>query len=58
MRCWRTLPGCRQHLRETGNGRLARNLIEGAILSHSRRIAKDPNASLDLLEKDDFTLTE
>ena len=47
-----------KHLRETGNGRLARNLIEGAILSHSRRIAKDPNASLDLLEKDDFTLTE
>ena len=34
-----------KHLRETGNGRLARNLIEGAILSHSRRIAKDPNAS-------------
>ena len=47
-----------KHLRETGNGRLARNLIEGAILSHSRRIAKDANASLDLLEKDDFTLTE
>ena len=47
-----------KHLRETGNGRLARNLIEGAILSHSRRIAKDPQASLDLLEKDDFTLTE
>lgn len=47
-----------KHLRETGNGRLARNLIESAILSHSRRIAKDPGASLDLLEKDDFTLAE
>lgn len=47
-----------KHLRETGNGRLARNLIESAILSHSRRIAKDLNASLDLLERDDFTLEE
>ena len=47
-----------KHLRETGNGRLARNLIESAILSHSRRIAKDPNASLDLLERDDFILED
>ncbi len=44
--------------RESGNGRLARNVIESAILAQSRRVLDQPNAPLDLLEKCDFDLFE
>ncbi len=44
--------------RESGNGRLARNIIESAILAHSRRILDQPDAPLDLLDKIDFDLFE
>ncbi len=44
--------------RESGNGRLARNVIESAILAQSRRVLDQPNAALDLLEKCDFDLFE
>ncbi len=44
--------------RESGNGRLARNVIESAILAQSRRVLDQPEASLDLLEKGDFDLFE
>ena len=42
--------------RSSGNGRLARNVIESAILAQSRRVLDDPNAQLDLLQKCDFDL--
>lgn len=44
--------------RESGNGRLARNVVEKAILDQSKRILKEPGAPLDLLEKRDFDLFE
>lgn len=44
--------------RTSGNGRLARNVIESAILAQSRRVLEQPNAALDLLEKCDFDLFE
>ena len=44
--------------RESGNGRLARNVIERAILAQSRRMIVQPGAALDLLEKEDFDLFE
>ena len=44
--------------RESGNGRLARNVIESAILAQSRRVLDQPKAPLDLLEKRDFDLFE
>ena len=44
--------------RSSGNGRLARNVIESAILAQSRRILDHPEAELDLLEKCDFDLFE
>ena len=44
--------------RESGNGRLARNVIESAILAQSRRVLDQPEAPLDLLEKRDFDLFE
>jgi SpoVK/Ycf46/Vps4 family AAA+-type ATPase len=42
---------------EAGNGRLARNLVEEAILKQSARVSADPQADLSLLEKDDFDYT-
>ena len=44
--------------RSSGNGRLARNVIESAILAQSRRVLDQPAAALDLLEKCDFDLFE
>ena len=44
--------------RSSGNGRLARNVIESAILVQSRRVLDQPDAQLDLLQKCDFDLFE
>ena len=44
--------------RDAGNGRLARNKIEEAILAQSRRVAKDPAADLSLLTPEDFDLSD
>ena len=44
--------------RSSGNGRLARNVIESAILAQSRRVLDQSDAALDLLEKCDFDLFE
>ena len=41
-----------------GNGRLARNKLEQAILNQSRRLVAEPNAPLDLLLWTDFELEE
>lgn len=41
---------------DSGNGRLARNLIEAAILNQSQRIAKDNTQDLELLTVEDFEL--
>lgn len=43
---------------DSGNGRLARNLIESAILNQSQRIAKDSTQDLELLTAEDFGLLE
>lgn len=43
---------------DSGNGRLARNMIEKAILRQSQRIAKDSNQDLEMLILDDFGLAE
>ena len=43
---------------DSGNGRLARNLIESAILKQSQRIAKDRTLDLELLTADDFGFTK
>ena len=43
---------------DSGNGRLARNLIESAILNQSQRIAKDGTQDLELLTAEDFGLLE
>jgi len=40
----------------SGNGRLARNLVEDAILQQSRRCLEDENAEIDLLKLEDFDL--
>ena len=40
----------------SGNGRLARNVVEKAILNQSGRILKHPQARLDLLIQEDFDL--
>ncbi len=39
-----------------GNGRLARNTLEKAILNQGRRLSSDPNAPLEILIRADFTL--
>lgn len=39
-----------------GNGRLARNTIEEAILRQSERLLKEENADMDLLKKEDFSI--
>lgn len=38
-----------------GNGRLARNIVEEAILRQSERLLKEENADMDLLKMEDFT---
>ncbi len=39
-----------------GNGRMARNALEKAILNQSKRLIADPNASLELLLPGDFEM--
>ncbi|WP_367925816.1 AAA family ATPase [uncultured Ruthenibacterium sp.] len=46
------------HAREAGNGRLARNKVEEAILTQSRRVAKDLSADLSVLLLEDFDLED
>ncbi|MEG2931318.1 MAG: AAA family ATPase, partial [Ruthenibacterium sp.] len=46
------------HAQSAGNGRLARNKIEEAILNQSKRLAKEPNADLSLLMTQDFVLDD
>lgn len=38
-----------------GNGRLARNIVEEAILKQSERLLKEETADMDLLKMEDFT---
>ncbi len=40
--------------KDSGNGRLVRNIIERAILNQSQRIIKNPNDNLELLIPEDF----
>ena len=66
---YRLEEGCDKPLREyyalrqaqdaakAGNGRLARNTLEAAILNQSRRLAGQPQAPLDLLLREDFELS-
>lgn len=42
----------------SGNGRLARNLVEDAILNQSKRLLENPNAQMNVLERVDFNLGE
>lgn len=42
---------------EAGNGRLARNVVEDAILRQSERLIKDPDADMSTLYHDDFDFT-
>lgn len=44
--------------RDAGNGRLARNKVEQAILNQSKRLAAQPEAELSLLLPEDFSLTD
>ncbi len=44
------------HADTAGNGRLARNTLEKAILNQSKRLSADPDAPLDLLCDGDFEL--
>ena len=43
---------------DAGNGRLARNKIEEAILNQSRRLVAEPDADLSLLTSQDFDLND
>ena len=45
-----------QSAERSGNGRLARNVVEKAILKQSRRILEHPEAALDQLLREDFDL--
>ncbi len=42
--------------RDAGNGRLARNLVEQAVLNQSKRLARAPEGDLSLLLPEDFDL--
>ena len=42
----------------SGNGRLARNLVEDAILRQSKRLLDHPEAEMNLLIREDFNLGE
>lgn len=44
--------------RDAGNGRLARNKVEQAILNQSKRLAAQPEADLSRLLPEDFDLTD
>ncbi|MDR1284773.1 MAG: AAA family ATPase [Campylobacteraceae bacterium] len=43
---------------DSGNGRLVRNVIEGAILQQSKRLLKDKNASMNILSAKDFNFED
>ncbi|MCR5728591.1 MAG: AAA family ATPase [Lachnospiraceae bacterium] len=43
---------------DAGNGRLARNKIEGAILNQSKRLIAEPDAELSVLQSQDFDLND
>ena len=43
---------------KAGNGRMARNVLEKAILNQGKRLIADPAADLALLLPDDFELEE
>jgi SpoVK/Ycf46/Vps4 family AAA+-type ATPase len=43
---------------DSGNGRLVRNIIEAAILNHSRRLLSDHKVEMDLLKYEDFKFEE
>jgi len=43
---------------DSGNGRLARNVIESAILNQSKRLLADKDAPMDLLTYNDFKFEE
>ncbi|ORT99715.1 Stage V sporulation protein whose disruption leads to the production of immature spores (SpoVK) [Anaerovibrio sp. JC8] len=43
--------------KDSGNGRLVRNLIEKAILNQSQRIVKNPGDDMELLMPEDFGFT-
>ena len=42
---------------EAGNGRLARNVVEDAILKQSKRLVANPGDAMDELRLEDFDLT-
>ena len=42
----------------SGNGRLARNLVEDAILNQSKRLLENPSETMNVLERIDFNLGE
>ncbi len=44
--------------RDSGNGRLARNKVEEAVLNQARRLVAEPNADLSLLIPADFELED
>lgn len=44
--------------RDAGNGRLARNKVEEAILNQSKRLLHEPDADLSLLTTQDFSLND
>lgn len=44
--------------RDAGNGRLARNKVEQAVLNQAKRLAAQPEADLSLLLPEDFDLTD
>lgn len=44
--------------RDAGNGRLARNKLEEAILNQSKRLVREPKADLSLLTTADFELND
>ena len=43
---------------KNGNGRMARNVVERAILNQSKRLVADPDASMELLLPGDFDLDD
>ena len=67
---YRMAPGCGEKLlpfftraqeenaRENGHGRLARNVVEAAIVCQAGRLMDDPEADLSLLLPEDFDLSQ
>ncbi len=47
-----------RHDSTSGNGRLARNMVEEAILNQAKRVLEDKDALLDELKKEDFVFEE